>query len=90
MVNIKPLHNRVLLEMIEEPDTVNGGVIQIMESSKEAPQKAKVLAVASDVEIVQVGQTVLIGKYSGTTIKYDGVPYTMINSKDIMAVLEED
>lgn len=90
MSKIQPLHNRVLLQTIEVPNTLNGGVIQLVEANKEAPQTAKVLAKADGVDELQIGQIVLIPKYAGTSVKHEGQTYLLMNSADIMAILGDD
>ena len=92
---IKPLENRVLIEMVEENETTKSGII-LTSSSQERPQIAKVIAVGpGKVEngkqikmYVKEGDKVLINKYSGTEIKYDNAEYTIIKQDDILAIVE--
>jgi chaperonin GroES len=94
-VNIRPLHDRVLIQRTENEEQVQGGII-IPDSAKEKPQEANVVAVgpgkinddgsrqALDVE---VGNTVLVGKYSGSDIKIDGEDYVIVREDEILAII---
>lgn len=89
-VNIKPLADRVLVEpMAAETKTASG--IIIPDTAKEKPQKGSVVAVGPGTKdekmTVQVGDTVLYGKYSGTELKLDGVDYLMMRESDILAII---
>ena len=95
-VKIKPIGDRVLVEHIEEKEQVRGGII-IPDSAKEKPQEAKVIALGTgkkgeDGKVlafeVKVGDRVLISKYGGTEIKLDGKEYKILNTDDILAVIE--
>ncbi len=93
-VNVKPLGDRVLLKRCECAEEVKGGII-IPDSAKEKPMEAKVVALGTGkieggkkVEFnVEVGDTVLIGKYSGTEVKIDDVAYILVREDEILAVL---
>ena len=94
-VNIKPIGDRVLVQHIEEKEQVRGGII-IPDSAKEKPQEAKVIALGTGkkdengkpVEFqVKVGDRVLISKYGGTEVKYNGEEYLLLNARDILAVV---
>ncbi len=92
---IKPLGDRVLIQVIEE-DMQKQGSLYIPDSAKEKPQEGKVVAVGSgryeDGKLVPLdvksGDTVLYGKYSGTDIKHDGTEYLIVRESDILAILE--
>ena len=93
---LKPLHDRILVERLDEETTTKGGII-IPDTAKEKPQKAKVIAVgpgkrAKDGSLialtVQEGDTVLFGKYSGTEVKMGGRDYLIMREDDILAVVE--
>ena len=89
-INIKPLADRVLIEPMEaETKTASG--IYIPDTAKEKPQQGKVVAVGpgtKDEKItVQVGDTVLYGKYSGTELKLEGSDYLMMRESDILAII---
>lgn len=94
-LNIKPLGDRVLVEAIEEQETIKGG-IYIPDSAKEKPQQARVVAVGpgkkddKGVTIpveVEVGDIILTSKYGGTEIKLDDKEYKILNSSDILAIV---
>ena len=89
-LNIKPLSNRVLIEPVAaETQTASG--LFIPDTAKEKPQKGIVMAVGkgtSDYEMtVQVGDTVLYGKYAGTELKFDGKDYLIMKEDEIFAVI---
>jgi chaperonin GroES len=94
-MKIRPLHDRILIQRIEEEKKSKGGII-IPDTAKEKPQEARVVAVGSgrrdengkiQPPSVSAGDRVLIGKYSGTEIKIDGVEHVIIREDDILAVL---
>ncbi len=96
-MNIRPLHDRVVIKRMEEERTSPGGIV-IPDSATEKPIKGEVLAVGNgkitdsgEVRAldVQVGDKVLFGKYSGTEIKMDGEELVVMREDDIMAVIEE-
>jgi chaperonin GroES len=94
-VNIRPLHDRVLVKRLELQEQVRGGII-IPDTAKEKPQEAEVIAVgpgkltddgkraAMD---VQAGDRVLMGKYSGSEIKYEDNDYVILREDEILAVI---
>ena len=93
-MSIRPLHDRVIVERIEERTTAGG--IVIPETAGDKPQRGKVIAAgpgklengqrcALD---VKVGDSVLFGKYSGTEVKVDGVDLLVMREEDIMGVVE--
>jgi len=93
---LKPLGNRVLLELVEEETTTPSGIV-LPDSAKEKPQFATVVAVGagklldsgerSTIE-VNVGDKVLFEKYSGSEVKYEGTEYLVVKDTDIIAVAE--
>jgi len=94
-VNIRPLHDRVLVKRIELQEQVRGGII-IPDTAKEKPQEAEVVAVgpgklADDGKRtpleVQPGDRVLMGKYSGSEIKIDDTDYVICREDEILAVI---
>ena len=94
-VKVRPLHDRIIVERIEESEQKVGGII-IPDTAKEKPQQGKVIAVGKgrvekDGKItpldVKAGDTVLFGKYSGQEIKIDGEEYLMMREEEILAVL---
>ena len=95
-VKVGPLHDRIIVERIEESEQVVGGII-IPDTAKEKPQQGKVIAagkgkVKDDGTLtpldVQTGDTVLFGKYSGQEIKLDGVEFMIMREDEILGVVE--
>ena len=95
-VKVRPLHDRIIVERIEESEQVVGGII-IPDTAKEKPQQGKVIAagkgkVKDDGTLtpldVQTGDTVLFGKYSGQEIKLDGVEFLIMREDEILGVGE--
>ena len=88
---IKPLADRVLIKMVESEETTKSGII-LSSGSKEKPQIAEVVAVGPGTEDVKmeikVGDKVIINKYSGTEVKYEGTEYTIVKQEDILAIVE--
>jgi chaperonin GroES len=96
VMNIRPLHDRIIVERIEEETMTASGII-IPDSAKEKPQEGTVIAVGKgkvteDGKIlaldVKVGDKVLFGKYSGTEIKIEGNEYLMMREDDVLGVVE--
>ena len=93
--NVRPLHDRLLVRRIEEEETAKGGII-IPDTAKEKPQKGEVLAVGNGKILdngtkialdVQVGNTILFGKYTGTDIKIDGEEVLILREDEVLAIL---
>lgn len=92
--NIKPLGDRVLLKAVEEKEQIRGGII-IPDSAKEKPQEAQVVALGSGTTedgskyefSVKPGDVVIVSKYAGTEVKYDGVAYSLVRENDILAIV---
>ncbi len=96
-MNIRPLHDHVLIRRIEETETVRGGII-IPDSAKEKPQEGEVVAVGDGKLLedgqhaaidVQVGDRILFGKYSGSDVKIDGDKYLIVREDEILGVLSK-
>jgi len=95
-VAIKPLGDRVLIEVLEE-ELPKQGSLYIPETAKEKPQEGKVVAVGNgryeDGKLVpldvKVGDNVLYGKYAGSEIKHDGKEYLIVRESDILAIIEK-
>jgi chaperonin GroES len=94
-MNLRPLHDRVLVRRLEEQETKRGGII-IPDSAKEKPQQAEVVAVGNGklldsgerVElVVKAGDRILFGKYSGSEIKLDGEEYLILREDEVLGVL---
>ena len=94
-MNVRPLHDRIIVQRIDEGEQKVGGII-IPDSAKEKPQQGKVIAVglgkrekADRVPLdVKAGDTILFGKYSGQDIKLDGQEYLIMKEADVMGVVE--
>jgi chaperonin GroES len=89
-VNVKPLADRVLVQPAPAEETTASGII-IPDTAKEKPQRGKVIAVGGGKKdepmTVNVGDTVLYGKYSGTEISIEGSDYLIMRESDIFAIL---
>ncbi len=91
-VNVTPLHDRILVKRIEEKETMKGGII-VPDTAKEKSQEGEVIAVGAGklhkgkrIPLdVQVGDHVLIGKYSGTDIKIEDQEYVILREEDVLA-----
>ena len=94
-MNIKPLADRVVIQMQEAEETTTSGII-LAGSAKEKPEVAQVVAVGpggvvdgKDVVMeLNVGDKVLISKYAGTEVKIDGEEYTILRQSDVLAIVE--
>ena len=93
---IKPIGDRVLVQPLEEQETKKGGII-IPDSAKEKPTEGIIIALGTGKTDdngkkvpfeVKKGDRVLVSKYGGTEIKLDGKEYKILNSDDILAVIE--
>jgi chaperonin GroES len=96
-MNIRPLHDRLIVKRFEEEERTKGGII-IPDNAKEKPQQGEVVAVGAGKVLedgkkspleVKKGDRVLFGKYSGTEIKIDGTEYLMMREEDILGVIEK-
>ena len=89
-VNIKPLADRVLVEPAAAEEKTASGII-IPDTAKEKPQRGVVVAAGpgklDEPITVQVGDTVLYGKYSGTELQLEGKEYMMMRESDILAIV---
>lgn len=95
-MNIRPLHDRVVVKRMEEERTSPGGIV-IPDSATEKPIKGEIIAVGNgkitdsgDIRALDLktGDKVLFGKYSGTEVKVDGEDLLVMREDDIMAVIE--
>jgi chaperonin GroES len=93
---IRPLHDRILVERIEEGEVKKGGII-IPDTAKEKPQEGKVIAVGSGKVTedgkrvpldVKGGDRILFGKYSGSEVKIEDKEYLILREEDVLAILE--
>lgn len=95
-MKIRPLADRILVKRIEEKEEMRGGIV-IPDSAKEKPQECKVVAVGpgrvddngNRVPLdVKKGDRILMGKYSGTEVKIDGVEHLIMREDDVLAIIE--
>ncbi len=95
-MTIKPLADRVVIKLVEAEEKTKSGII-LTATAQEKPQIAEVVAVGpgktgEDGVVVpvalKVGDRVIAAKYAGTEVKLDGVEYTIISEKDVLAVIE--
>lgn len=95
-INLKPLGDRVLVEPVEEKEVKKGGII-IPDTAKEKPTEGIVRALGSGKTDengkklpfeVKVGDRVLVSKYGGTEVKFDGKEYKLLNADDILAIID--
>ena len=96
-MNLKPLHDRVLVQRLEEEETTRGGII-IPDTAKEKPMRGEVKAAGPGkltdegkrMEMsVQTGDKVMFNKYAGTEIKIEGEEHLVMREDDIVAVIED-
>ncbi|HKY22455.1 MAG TPA: co-chaperone GroES [Vicinamibacterales bacterium] len=95
-MNVRPLHDRIIVQRLEEGEQQIGGII-IPDSAKEKPQQGKVLAVGNGkindegtrIPLdVKAGDLILFGKYSGQEIKLDGEEYLIVKEDEVLAVID--
>ena len=94
-MKIRPLHDRILVERIEEKEQIRGGII-IPDTAKEKPQEGKVIAagngkVGDDGKRipldVKAGEKILFGKYSGSEVKIDDKEYLIMREEDVLGII---
>jgi chaperonin GroES len=95
-MNVRPLHDRIIVRRLEEGEQKVGGII-IPDTAKEKPQQGKVIAVGNGKAKddgkrmpldVKAGDTILFGKYSGQEIKLEGEEHLIMREDEVLAVLE--
>ena len=95
-MNVRPLHDRIIVLRIDEGEQKIGGII-IPDTAKEKPQQGKVIAagkgkVKDDGKVVPMdvkkGDLILFGKYGGQEIKLDGEEYMIMREEEVLAVIE--
>src|SRR5437588_12962682 len=95
-MNVRPLHDRIIVQRLDEGEQKIGGII-IPDTAKEKPQQGKVIAAGNGKTKddgkripldVSAGDTILFGKYSGQEIKLDGEDYLIVREDEVLAVLE--
>ena len=92
---IKPLADRVLIKMKEGEETTKSGII-LASNAQEKPQIAEIIEVGPgkmvdgklETMTVKKGDNVIVSKYSGTEVKYEGTEYIIVKQDDILAVVE--
>lgn len=89
-INIKPLHDRVVVKPAEAETKTASGII-IPDTAKEKPQRGEVVAVGEGKKdepmTVKVGDVVLYGKYAGTEVNVEGTEYLIMRESDIYAIV---
>jgi chaperonin GroES len=95
-MKVRPLHDRIMVERLEEQEVRRGGII-IPDTAKEKPQEGKVIAVGTGkvgddgkkIPLdVKAGNKILFGKYSGSEVKIDDKEYLILREEDVLAILE--
>lgn len=96
-MKVRPLHDRVLVQRLEEEERTKGGII-IPDTAKEKPQQGRIIAVGSGrlnekgervpMEVKE-NDRVLFSKYAGNEIKIDGTEYLIMREDDVLAILED-
>ena len=96
-MNVRPLHDRIIIQRLDEGEQQVGGII-IPDSAKEKPQQGKVIAAGNGKTKddgtrtpldVKAGDRILFGKYSGQEIKLDGEDYLIMREEEVLAVMDE-
>lgn len=94
-MNLRPLHDRIVVRRIEEAESMRGG-LYIPDSAKEKPQQAEVIAVGSGKMLdngdrvepdVKACDRILFGKYSGSEVRIDGEDYLILREDEILGIL---
>ena len=95
-MNIRPLHDRIIIQRLEEGEQQVGGII-IPDTAKEKPQQGKVIAAgigkirddgARQPPDVKAGDLILFGKYSGQEVRIDGEDYLIMREEEVLGVIE--
>ena len=95
-MNFKPLHDRVLVERLEEENKTKSGII-IPDTAKEKPMEGKVIAIGSGIKDdkgnvspldVKVGNKILFAKWGGTEVKLDDKEYLIMKESDILGIIQ--
>ena len=92
---IKPLEDRILIKMKEGEETTKSGII-LASGAQEKPQIAEVIEVGPGEKIdgkaeemyVKKGDNVIVSKYAGTEVKYEGIDYIIVKQEDVLAIVE--
>jgi chaperonin GroES len=95
-MKLRPLHDRILVQRVEEITTTKGGII-IPDTAKEKPAEGKVIAVGNGkigedgkkIPLdIKKGDRILFGKYSGTEVKIEGEEYLIMREDDVLGIVE--
>jgi chaperonin GroES len=95
-MNIRPLHDRIIVQRLDEGEQKIGGII-IPDTAKEKPQQGRVIAAGNGKTTdegkripldVAAGDTILFGKYSGQEIKLEGEEYLIVREDEVLAIIE--
>ena len=94
-MTLKPLSNRVVIKFAEAEEKTQSGII-LTASAQEKPQIAEIVAIGPGAIVdgkvvpmsVKVGERVIASKYAGTSVKVDGIEYTILSEDDILAIVE--
>ena len=95
-MKLRPLHDRILVQRVEEVTTTKGGII-IPDTAKEKPAEGKVIAVGNGkigedgkkiALDIKKGDRILFGKYSGTEVKIEGEEYLIMREDDVLGIVE--
>jgi chaperonin GroES len=95
-MKIRPLHDRVVIQRMEEERTSAGGIV-IPDTATEKPIRGKIVAVGAGKPLdngqtralaVKINDQVLFGKYAGTEVKVEGADYVIMREDDIMGIIE--
>ncbi|PYQ69925.1 MAG: co-chaperone GroES [Acidobacteria bacterium] len=95
-MNVRPLHDRIIVRRLDEGEQKVGGII-IPDTAKEKPQQGKVIAAGNGKSKddgkrvpldVTTGDTILFGKYSGQEIKLDGEEYIIMREDEVLGIIE--
>lgn len=96
-MNIRPLHDRVIVKRIEAERTTSSGIV-IPDSAGEKPDQGEVIAVGTGKVLengqklpleVKVGDRIIFSKYAGTEVKLDGDEYVIFSERDVLAIIEK-
>ena len=94
-MTLKPLSNRVVIKFVEAEEKTQSGIF-LTAAAQEKPQIAEIIAVGNGAVVdgklipmsVKVGDRVIASKYAGTSVKIDGVEYTILSEDDVLAIVE--
>jgi chaperonin GroES len=95
-MNIRPLHDRIIIQRLDEGEQKVGGII-IPDTAKEKPQQGKVIAAGTgkiredgtrQPPDVKAGDLILFGKYSGQEIRLDGEDYLIVREEEVLGIID--